>query len=85
MFQLPTENYKHPNFEWDGRGGGGMEGVWILLFSEVTLFEYNVSTILSPIVAPSSYKNRQTLATKQAWEQAMNKRERAACKESCVR
>ena len=29
-----------------GRGGG----VWILLFSEVTLFEYSVSTILSPIV-----------------------------------
>ena len=25
--------------------------MWILLFSEVTLFEYNVSTILSPIVA----------------------------------
>ena len=23
--------------------------MWILLFSEVTLFEYNVSTILSPI------------------------------------
>ena len=32
----------------NGREGGG---VWILLFSEVTLFEYNVSTILSPIVA----------------------------------
>ena len=29
-----------------GRGGV----VWILLFSVVTLFEYNVSTILSPIV-----------------------------------
>ena len=26
-------------------------GVWILLFSEITLFKYNVSTILSPIVA----------------------------------
>ena len=25
-------------------------GVWIVLFSEVTLFEYNVSTILSPTV-----------------------------------
>ena len=25
--------------------------MWILLFSDVTLFEYNVSTILSPIVA----------------------------------
>ena len=32
----------------DGEGGGGV--VWILLFSVVTLFEYNVSTILSPIV-----------------------------------
>ena len=30
--------------------GGDRGGVWILLFSEVTLFEYNVSTILSPIV-----------------------------------
>ena len=27
-----------------------MGGVWILLFSEVTLLEYNVSTILSAIV-----------------------------------
>ena len=26
-------------------------GVWILLFSVATLFEYNVSTILSPIAA----------------------------------
>ena len=24
--------------------------MWILLFSDVTLFEYNVSTILSPII-----------------------------------
>ena len=45
LFKLPIENHKHPNFEW--RGGGG---VWILLFSEVTLFECNVSTTLSPIV-----------------------------------
>ena len=29
--------------------GGNWGRVWILLFSEVTLFEYNVSTILSPI------------------------------------
>ena len=30
---------------------GGVEGgVWILLFSEGTLFAYNVSTIFSPIV-----------------------------------
>ena len=44
LFQLPVENNKYLNFEWRGRGG-----VWILLFSEVTLFEYNVSTSLSPI------------------------------------
>ena len=30
--------------------GGDRGGVGILLFSEVTLFEYNVSTISSPIV-----------------------------------
>ena len=34
--------------------GGGRGGVRILLFSEVTPFEYNVSTILSPIVAIQS-------------------------------
>ena len=28
--------------------------MWILLFSEVTPFEYSVSTILSPIVADES-------------------------------
>ena len=33
---------------------GTGEGVWILMFSEVTLFEYNVSTILSPIVEPTT-------------------------------
>ena len=44
LFELPVENNKYLNFEWRGRGG-----VWILLFSEVTLFEYNVSTSLSPI------------------------------------
>ena len=52
-------------------GGGYMGGVWILLFSEGTIFEYKVSIILSPIVAPSWYKN----AAKPAWEQAMNKTE----------
>ena len=30
--------------------GGERGGVWNLLFSKVTLFEYNVSTILSPVV-----------------------------------
>ena len=34
-----------PNFEWRGRGG-----MRILLLSEVTLFEYDVSTVLLPIV-----------------------------------
>ena len=43
-FELPTENNKHP------MNGGGREGLQILLFSEVTLFEYNVSTILSPYI-----------------------------------
>lgn len=31
--------------------GGGRGGVWIVMFSEVTLFVYSVSTILSLIVA----------------------------------
>ena len=35
----------------EGTGGGAR----ILLFSEVTLFEYNVSTISSPIVAACNY------------------------------
>ena len=30
--------------------------MWIVLFFEVTLFEYNVSTILSPIVSPIRVK-----------------------------
>ena len=32
-------------------------GAQILLFSEVTLFEYNVSTILSPIVGLQTVVN----------------------------
>ena len=44
LFELPLENKKHPNFEWRGQGRGVDSYV-----SEVTLFEYNVSTILSPI------------------------------------
>ena len=39
------ENKKHPNFEWRGPGMGVDSSV-----SEVTLFEYNVSTTLSLIV-----------------------------------
>ena len=48
LFELPLENKKHPNFEWRGHGRGVDSYV-----SEVTLFEYNVSTILSPIVGSS--------------------------------
>ena len=45
FFPHPLHAMLCRNFE--RRGGGG---VWILLFSEVALFEHNVSTILSPIV-----------------------------------
>ena len=48
IFVLPTGTNKHPN--WNG---GGRVGAQILLFSEVTLFECNASTILSPIVGIS--------------------------------
>ena len=44
LFELPVENAKHLNFEWR-RSGVGCG----LFCSEVTLFEYNVSIILSPI------------------------------------
>ena len=44
MFELPIENNKHPNFEWRGQGRGADSFVL-----KVTLFEYNVSTILWPI------------------------------------
>ena len=44
LFELSLENKKHPNFEWRGQGRGVNSYV-----SEVTLFEYNVSPILSPI------------------------------------
>ena len=44
LFELSLENKKHPNFEWKGQGRGVDSYV-----SEATLFEYNVSTILSPI------------------------------------
>ena len=46
MFELPIENNKHPNFEWRGEGRGADSFV----LGEVTLFEDNVSTMLSPIV-----------------------------------
>ena len=43
LFELPVEKNEHPYIEWRG---GGVDS----FFSEVTLFEYNVSTVLSPIV-----------------------------------
>ena len=49
LFELPTETHT-PTLN-----GGDRGGVWILLFSEVTLFEYNVSTILLPIVALTKF------------------------------
>ena len=45
LYELPLENKKHPNFKWREQGRGVDSYV-----SEVTLFEYNVSKILSPIV-----------------------------------
>ena len=41
LFQLPTEGNKDPNCEWSGVGRGVD-----FCFSEVTLFEFNVSTII---------------------------------------
>ena len=54
LFKRPIKNNKHSNFDWRDMGG-----IWILLFSEVTLFEYNVSTILWPIVAIIAWGKRQ--------------------------
>ena len=47
LLELPIENNKHPNFEWKG-GGRGVDS--FVISSEVTLFECNISTILSPFV-----------------------------------
>ena len=46
MFELSVENNKHPTLK-----GGDRGGVRILLFSEVTLFEYNLKNFVSPIEA----------------------------------
>ena len=51
-----ADENKHPNFEW--RGGREAQ---ILLFSEVTLLEYNVSTILLSIVGTKSKLNLYAL------------------------
>ena len=45
LFKLPLETTNTSTLN-----GGDKGGVWILLFSEVTLFQCNVSTILSPIL-----------------------------------
>ena len=46
----PCSSYLQKTTNTRTLNGGDREGVGILLFSEVTLFKYNVSTILSPIV-----------------------------------
>ena len=54
-FKASVAAYVHlPPISKSLNGGDG-GGVWILLFSEVTLFEYNGSTILSPIVGRNCY------------------------------
>ena len=45
LFQLPTEDNKDPNCGWSGVGRGGD-----FCFSEVTLFEFNVSTIILSLI-----------------------------------
>ena len=45
LFQLPTEDNKDPNCEWSGVGRGVD-----FCFSEVTLFEFNVSTIILSLI-----------------------------------
>ena len=46
----PCSSYLQKTTNTPTLNGGDRGGVRILLFSEVTLFKYNVSTILSPIV-----------------------------------
>ena len=58
MFKLPIENSKHPNFEWRGQVRGGD-----CLFSELALFEYNVSTILRLISSECQFKSLRRLVT----------------------
>ena len=45
LFELPLETTNTSTLKGEDKGG-----VWILLFSEVILFQCNVSTILPPIV-----------------------------------
>ena len=45
LFQLPTEDKKDPNCGWSGVGRDGD-----FCFSEVTLFEFNVSTIILSLI-----------------------------------
>ena len=48
--QATYRKQQTPQLWRGGCGGGGRGGVQIPLFFEVTQFEYNVSTILLPIV-----------------------------------
>ena len=58
LFELLVENNKHTRYGWRG---GGVGGVWFVLFSEATPFENNVSTILPPIlVSPDQDLYTQT-------------------------
>ena len=50
----PSSSYLQKTTNTPTLNRGDRGGVRILLFSEVTLFKYNVSTILSPIVVPIS-------------------------------
>ena len=45
----PCSSYQEKTTNTPTLNGGDRGGVRILLFSEVTLFKYNVSTLLSPI------------------------------------
>ena len=50
MFKLPIQDNKHPNFEWRGQGRGA-DSLVLWRYNEYKKVEYNVSTILLPIVA----------------------------------
>ena len=62
LFEIPIVNNKHLNFEW--RGGGGVLIPAFVLCSY--LFEYNVSTILSPIVC-KNIKSWKWAKVKESW------------------
>ena len=51
----PCSSYQQKTTNTPTLNGGDGGGVRILLLSEVTLFKYNVSTLLSPIVGPPKF------------------------------